>query len=118
MVENSSAPTTLMNFLLLMLSPKGKASTVNAKVAIQYGIFARIRNKTVGGEKAKISVKLTRPGMVDAGFGTEGVSATPRTNDLKIQCALVLAGVAYSIEAPTVLKVSPKGDAAQLGGRR
>ena len=73
--------------------------------------------KTVVGQPATFSVKLSTAQMVQRGFDTEGVGAKPKTTALKIQCAMIIAGVAYSFEQPVTLKVSTTGNSAQISGR-
>jgi PKD repeat protein len=79
---------------------------------------------TVGGEEAKIDAQFIAPGMVDAGFDTEGVTskAIDATDGKKanrsIQVAIVLAGVPYETLAPVTFAISKKKDTGQIVGRK
>ena len=80
-------------------------------------VLPRIKKATNAGVHGKVKINISRPGMVAAGFDTEGVSATPKSGKLKIQCALVLAGVSYAFDVPVDLKVSSDKTIGQIAGR-
>jgi len=93
----------------LVLDAKGKAT----------GKFSKLGLKPAkkGSKDAKFSVQMRLANMTGEGFDTEGVTQKPKTNALKIQCALLVGGESYAIETPVQLKVDSKGVKAQISGR-
>jgi len=66
---------------------------------------------------ATVTVTLSNKAFVANGFDTEGVSGTPKANTLKIQTAIVLAGITYQSKVTAGIKVTKKhgtADSASL----
>jgi PKD repeat protein len=87
----------------------GKFSRLSIKATLRKG-----SKLTQGGTMARFTLKMNTANMVDNGFDTEGVSAQARSNNLSIQCAMMVGGVVYAIENPVQLKVSPNGESAGM----
>ena len=101
------------------LDAKGRGMTTGdgktiKKVQIKYPKVDKASMKTKAGQMASITVTLSTTNMVLKGFGTEGVSAKPKSNTINIQFAMLLAGVPYQFTIPAVLKVSKNEDSIAI----
>ncbi|MCY3023994.1 MAG: hypothetical protein NTW87_33865 [Planctomycetota bacterium] len=110
------------------IDSKGKPTTPNGakgsfkKVSVK---FPKLTGPAAGGEVAQVAVTLSLPNMDVAGFDTEGITNTLRADEkhLKaaprfVQVSLLFAGVPYDVYASVLYKLSSKGDAGQIAGRR
>lgn len=75
------------------------------------------KSKTEAGDMGEFTVKMLGAGMAKHGLDTEGVVPKPKTTKLKIQCAFVIGGVAYSGDMPMDMKISSSGKSAQIAGK-
>jgi autotransporter-associated beta strand protein len=93
----------------MVLDAKGKGA----------GKFSKLGLKAAkkGSKDAKFSVQMRLADMTGQGFDTEGVNPKPKSNALKIQCALLVGGETYAIDTPVQLKVDSKGAKGQISGR-
>jgi hypothetical protein len=105
----------------IVLDAKGKATGLSdtgvmKKVSIKYP--RGTGGVTLDGQTAQITATFSAPNLDDAGFESDGVSRAASgpgvTTAPRIQVALVLAGIAYSGEISSTLKVDKKGDKAKL----
>ncbi|HYG78412.1 MAG TPA: PKD domain-containing protein [Planctomycetota bacterium] len=107
------------NVGVAIIDEKGKA-TVTAPLT-----KAKVTFPKTGATTAKLSFTFSTTDMVGGGFDTEGISPVLRADEksLKstsraVQVALVFDGLAYEVLAPVSFKVSAKGDAGQISGKK
>jgi uncharacterized repeat protein (TIGR01451 family) len=89
---------------------KGDAGNVKS-VSVRFPKADKKTGLTFGTAKqrmATVTVTLSNKAFVANGFDTEGVSGTPKANTLKIQTAIVLAGITYQNRVTTGIKVGKK----------
>jgi len=96
----------------IVLDAKGKATGladrgILQKVSIKYP--KRSGGTSLLGDTAQISVTFTAPNLDQAGFESDGITASS-SGSQTLQVAIVLAGIPYSGTIPIELKVSTKGD--------
>jgi hypothetical protein len=105
----------------IVLNAKGKSTGLSdrgvmQKVSIKYPRSSN--GVTLAGQSALITATFSAPNLDDAGFESDGVSLAASGANMitypRLQVAAVLAGIAYSGEISTVLKVDSKGDKAKL----
>lgn len=100
----------------IVLDAKGKATGladrgVLQKIAVKYPKGSN--GVTLAGGKAQVTITFTAPNLDQAGFESDGITATG--GGIKpLQIAIVLAGIPYSGTVNGELKVSKKGDKGAL----
>jgi len=89
---------------------KGDAGNVKS-VSVKFPKPDRQTGLTFGTTKqrlATVTVTLSKNAYVANGFDTEGVSGTPKASTLKIQTAIMLAGITYQNRVTVGIKVTKK----------
>ena len=105
---------------------KGKGtelSTRGALKSLKIAYKVKKGNVAIGGEDASIVIQFSTPGLVKAGFDTEGIAVPVPLTASKmgmarsIQIGLLLDGVPYESLAPVTFSVSSTGDFGVISGR-
>jgi len=97
----------------LSLDPKGKAKTATAIVKVNYP-KPKPNDTSVRGNTAKITIRMKQPDLPSRGFDTEGITAKPPSGALKIQSAILIAGVTYSFDVPVTYKTNKKSTSGRM----
>jgi PKD repeat protein len=100
----------------IVLDAKGKPTGLSDR-----GVLSKVKIKyprsktgaTTSASIARLDITLAAPNLDEAGFGSDGVTPDNPGN-IKLQLAVVLAGLPYTGEVPATFKVSSKGDKGQM----
>ncbi|MFH0938388.1 MAG: hypothetical protein V1899_03795 [Planctomycetota bacterium] len=86
------------------------------KVKVRYPKLAKGTTETTVGQTAKVAVQLSAANLSASGFDTEGItSKRQKSQNPKIQIAMLLAGVSYFTEAEVAIRISRNGGTGFLG---
>ncbi len=102
---------------------KGKAISGTTLKSLKLGYKLKKGAVAMGNETATLSVTFTAPGLVNAGFDTEGISKNStdlnakHTAPRKIQVAFTLDGAAFEALAPVMFTEASNSDFGTISGR-
>jgi hypothetical protein len=111
---------------VLTISPKNKLTlpTQNG-VVTKFTLRAHLKNGVaVGGETAKVAITMNTAGLDLAGYDTEGITGSVRSDeqgmvavDRSIQVNMLVGGQGYELLAPVEYELGPNNSFGTISGR-